>query len=213
MPTSTETLVAKYTSEAKTKSLQDLRKVMGCMSGLVGTDHFPYEQEIRLACYASVYINYGGDIKDLNRYETVIETHNRIIGEEIELPKEIGTDKQPPMPSFESMVCRKFLRLEERSAEKGLEFDLTISDIKRMMKRKTCEYTGEPITCFAAVGSLNGLTFDRKDPNKGYTKENVKVVSYWANKVKNDLFEHPDRSNGLDFSDIDRLISLLQSIK
>lgn len=33
----------------------------------------------------------------------------------------------------------------------------------------------------------NRLSIDRKDPNKGYTKDNVWLVCEWVNRAKNDL--------------------------
>lgn len=97
------------------------------------------------------------------------------------MPKEISkvTDSQ---------VCRKFLSIEQRSIEKEINFNLTFPDVKKLLKRKTCYYTGQPMVLTGkTVASNNSLTFDRKDNSKGYIKGNVVACTFSFNQLKDNL--------------------------
>lgn len=39
-------------------------------------------------------------------------------------------------------VCQKFISLHQRANSKDILFDLTFAFLKRLMTRKTCQYTG-----------------------------------------------------------------------
>ena len=88
---------------------------------------------------------------------------------------------------LEYRVAMKYQSLFESASRRKKEFDLTIGDVKRLLSRKTCAYTGVKLSANAADD--NALTIDRLDPDKGYVKGNVYAVSSRANKVKNELFE------------------------
>ena len=74
---------------------------------------------------------------------------------------------------------------KKRAKEKGLEFTLTAEDIHIP---EVCPLLGIPI-----LRNLNGVgatpnspTLDRIDTSKGYTRDNVWVTSWRANKLKSD---------------------------
>lgn len=69
-----------------------------------------------------------------------------------------------------------------RAAKKGLEFDLSVEDI---VVPDMCPVLG--IKLLSNRGRQNrdsAPTLDRIDNNKGYTKGNVRVISYRANTLK-----------------------------
>jgi hypothetical protein len=72
---------------------------------------------------------------------------------------------------------------KRRAKKKNLEFDLKPEDIIEIPK--ICPVLGIPI--FVGDGKLtdNSPTVERIDNNKGYTKENVIIISYKANRIKN----------------------------
>ena len=74
---------------------------------------------------------------------------------------------------------------KKRAKEKGLEFSLTLEDIHIP---DVCPLLGIPIQRnLNGVGATpNSPTLDRIDPNKGYTKDNVWITSWRANKLKSD---------------------------
>ena len=67
---------------------------------------------------------------------------------------------------------------KSRARQDKLDFDLVLEDIKIPTH---CPYMGTPIKMFdkQAAASL-----DRIDSTKGYTKDNIQVISYLANRMK-----------------------------
>ena len=62
-----------------------------------------------------------------------------------------------------------------RAKRKGLDFNIDISDIII------------PDNCPILKNKLLRPSLDRVDNSKGYVKSNIKVISYTANRIKNDL--------------------------
>jgi len=80
-----------------------------------------------------------------------------------------------------------FKRAKVRANRKGLEFNITISDI---VIPKYCPIFPE-MELILSTGGANGPlentpSLDRVDNNKGYVKGNVKVISHKANSLKRD---------------------------
>lgn len=71
---------------------------------------------------------------------------------------------------------------KSRAKKKGTEFNLTPDDIKIP---EVCPVFGTPFTHELKTGK-NPLapSLDRIDPNKGYVKGNVQVISWRANDLK-----------------------------
>lgn len=73
--------------------------------------------------------------------------------------------------------------------QRGLAFDLDLPFITAQLERGYCPVLGLP---FDLKSSGKGKHFsplspslDRTDSSKGYTKDNVQVVSFWWNAAKN----------------------------
>lgn len=88
---------------------------------------------------------------------------------------------------FDLKVGRKWVQLRQSALRRGKEFDLTFSDVSRLLKRKTCAYTGLPFQ----NSDMQNRTIDRLDPEKGYVKGNVYAVHNAANAIKS-TFEGSD---------------------
>ena len=73
---------------------------------------------------------------------------------------------------------------KKRSKNKGLEFDLTLSDLISL-KNNTCPILGCEILYRSGIDYKRSASLDRIDPNKGYINGNVKIISYEANSLKN----------------------------
>jgi hypothetical protein len=69
-------------------------------------------------------------------------------------------------------------RAETNARERKLEFNLTLEDIIIPDK---CPFFNVPFD-----DKRYSLSIDRIDSNKGYIKGNVQIISYIANKMKND---------------------------
>lgn len=72
---------------------------------------------------------------------------------------------------------------KQRAKESGRVFDLVVSDI---VIPDMCPKLG--ISIFSSKGrfSPNSPSVDRKDSSKGYTKDNIQIISWRANRLKAD---------------------------
>ena len=72
---------------------------------------------------------------------------------------------------------------KKRAARMNWEFDLTPAFVLELMRQSVlCPYLGLALTHNGKAKTLASL--DRKDSSKGYTQNNVWVVSYLANLMK-----------------------------
>jgi hypothetical protein len=75
-----------------------------------------------------------------------------------------------------------FRNARTRAKRLGLEFSITIEDI---VIPEYCPIFGIKIESGFDSGRENSPSVDRIIPEKGYTKDNIQVISYLANRVKN----------------------------
>lgn len=96
-------------------------------------------------------------------------------------------------------------RCRRRANEKGMEFDLKVSDLEKIfaIQKGRCNYTGRPLTIKSsrnydkkggraamarnAYHTLGGASVDRMDPSRGYVRDNIHLVSIHINFAKLDL--------------------------
>ena len=75
----------------------------------------------------------------------------------------------------------------KNSAEKrNIPFDLKSTDIDEIGIPITCPILGIPLVFNRGSVQDNSISFDRIDSTKGYTRDNLIVISYRANKLKSD---------------------------
>lgn len=79
-------------------------------------------------------------------------------------------------------------RLRQKRANckrEGREFQVEWADIKWPTH---CPILGLELDYYCSAGGRNenSVSFDRINPNDGYTKDNTRVVSWRANRIKND---------------------------
>lgn len=103
------------------------------------------------------------------------------------------------------LIVKKYLSTLESSKKRGLAFNLTLSDMKRLMSRKTCFYTKKKFV--NENQHPDSPTIDRKDCNKGYVKGNVVMCTKYSNELKASLFEHKD----VDIYTIKRIVDTLST--
>lgn len=75
-------------------------------------------------------------------------------------------------------------RARSRAQKKGLAFDLTIEDITPLPTY--CPVFGVELCISNGGQSPNAYSLDRIDNTRGYVPGNVVVMSYLANRLKND---------------------------
>lgn len=71
----------------------------------------------------------------------------------------------------------------KRSSIRGLDFNLVSEDL---VIPEHCPVLGIPLFKGEKQKTYNSPTLDRIDPNKGYVKENIRIISWRANKIKSD---------------------------
>lgn len=85
-------------------------------------------------------------------------------------------------------VAKKYLSLQESAKRRVKEFNLSLNDVRVLLKKKTCHYTGMR---FNDTENLK-RTVDRIDNTKGYVKGNVVACTHIANQLKEMLVENKD---------------------
>lgn len=102
-------------------------------------------------------------------------------------------DKSEEDRAWNNATCRrrreafpeKYILYEarKRATEKNLTFNLTQEDIKIP---EVCPVFNIPLYVGKGKRTWNSPTLDRFNNSKGYTKDNVQVISWRANHLKND---------------------------
>lgn len=80
------------------------------------------------------------------------------------------------------LVYKMFHNARARAAKKHLEFSISLSDI---IIPEYCPVFDIKLQQGTGVASDNSPTLDRIDSTKGYTKDNIHVISKRANTIKN----------------------------
>lgn len=82
------------------------------------------------------------------------------------------------------VVAGMLRRARVRAAQTGLEFDLEPSDLQPLPE--LCPVFGHPLRVSAGPQDPWAHSLDRIDNTRGYVRGNVAVISYKANRLKND---------------------------
>lgn len=134
----------------------------------------------------------------------------------------VGDSDQPTQPAtnepvkehprqFDADVAKKYAEKFTNAIKRGIEFDLSFTDMKALMRQKHCFYTGVPLVFgpdSTGAQQSNQFTIERLDNTKGYVKGNVVACSFIANQWKSIVVEQ----NKLGLS-VDEMISILQRSK
>lgn len=89
-------------------------------------------------------------------------------------------------------IAKRYTLKAKKTRDRGISFELSFSDYKRLISKKTCYYTG--VTLNHIENDPHLFTIDRKDPKVGYTKENSVSCANVVNSVKNQLLEQGNAS-------------------
>lgn len=86
-------------------------------------------------------------------------------------------------------VARKFLQLKSGAELRGIEFSLTLENVRDLVRVTHCQYTGVE---FNASEEGRKRTIDRVNAKKGYVSGNVVACTHAINCLKNELIELED---------------------
>lgn len=176
--------------EAKSKTPEEVVDIIRSLKGLVSSKSVGWKN-----CEARI-VEWEDFLKDNN----------------ITLP----TPKPKPEEPFRLIVARKWVQLHESALRRGKEFNLTHSDVRKLLSRKTCTYTGIRFE-YTPSECINGVdpycrTIDRLDPNKGYVKGNVFAITHMANQMKNSLLEDKTSSRKTSLKTLTKFVSTLNKL-
>lgn len=100
-------------------------------------------------------------------------------------------------------VSIKFNKLLKSARSRDKEFSLSLNDIRKLLRRKTCALTGVVLTEPRSGDGVSNpelratdRTIDRFDNSVGYHPHNVMAVSHLANKMKENLLESKFNGTG-----------------
>lgn len=84
-------------------------------------------------------------------------------------------------------LAKRYLQKYSNSQARGIEFTLSFTSYKNLMRAKRCHYTGVELT--SEEGKPNQRTIDRIHPDKGYETGNVVACCLEFNRIKG-IMEH-----------------------
>lgn len=145
----------------------------------------------RAACQGCIILNKCASVEDEDAAAAVLNLKSILNGK-----KGAGElfQKHNPAPEVVTensgleVVLTKRLNILKSANKRGLEFNLTDANIKTLLNKKTCYYTG--VAFDEGNDPMNARTFERVDDTRGYVKDNVVAVTLRANRIKNILLEH-----------------------
>lgn len=89
--------------------------------------------------------------------------------------------------NFDSRTSNEIYNSIKRSAKRrGILFNLTLSDINNLTFPISCPILGIPLKYNRGMVQDDSISIDRIDSSKGYEANNIVVISWRANKLKND---------------------------
>jgi hypothetical protein len=82
-------------------------------------------------------------------------------------------------------IAQKLLAIKSSADSRGIEFNLSLSKVKKLLSTKKCYISGVELN--KVQKDDNQLTFDRLDNSKGYIDDNVVACSLRMNRLKGEL--------------------------
>ena len=76
-------------------------------------------------------------------------------------------------------------RLKSSAKKRSIPFDLTITDLNNLTFPITCPVLGIPLKFNRGTLRDDSYSIDRIDSSQGYTIDNIEVISWRANRLKN----------------------------
>lgn len=77
-------------------------------------------------------------------------------------------------------------RLKQSAKSRDIPFDLTLTDLNNLTFPISCPVLGIPLKFNRGKLQDNSYSIDRIDSSLGYTIDNIEVISWRANRLKND---------------------------
>lgn len=81
-------------------------------------------------------------------------------------------------------IHKLYNQLKQSAAKRGHAFDLSLTDLNDLTFPITCPILGIPLFFNRGKQQDDSYSIDRIDSSKGYTADNIVVISTRANKIK-----------------------------
>lgn len=92
----------------------------------------------------------------------------------------------------EIKLAKKYISKEQSAIARNIEFSISFTSYKNLMRAKKCYYTGICLTEPTGPAQLTtDRTIDRIDPTKGYVHGNVVACCFQANQIKSQMEQYP----------------------
>ena len=127
-----------------------------------------------------------------------------------EAPEASSAPADKPGRTFDEYLAWKYTEKLRNARARGLDFTLTLNDMRKLLKAKRCAYTGALFVRDAEHRHPYSRTIERVDSRKGYTRENCLAVCYAANMLKNAVLEDPDSETRLTPKELARMGRVLR---
>lgn len=136
-----------------------------------------------------------------NKFKSDCYSFNKIY---IKALRNVESDDK--VDSFDVVIADKYAQLIRSAHARTLPFNLTVADVRRLLSRKTCVYSGKLFD--STPNQKHSRTIDRIDCSKGYVKGNVVACTFEMNLFKEKLFEHKD----VEVKSVQRMLNVLLKI-
>ena len=78
-----------------------------------------------------------------------------------------------------------YKNLKGSAKRRGIPFEIQLTDLYELSFPVTCPVLGMPLRFNRGSVADDSFSIDRIDSAKGYTLDNIEVISYRANRLKN----------------------------
>lgn len=97
--------------------------------------------------------------------------------------------KHPRSLGFQEISGSKWYTICENASRRNIEVEITIKEAWELFEKqgRKCAISGVPISFGKECRSHSSASFDRKDSNTHYTKENSQWVHWLINQAKNSM--------------------------
>lgn len=84
-------------------------------------------------------------------------------------------------------VATRMVAKARKAQERGIPFEMSFKQYKKLLLQEKCAYTGEVLTDKEGSPTPNQRSLDRMDASIGYTDANTVVCTHAFNVMKNNL--------------------------
>ena len=89
------------------------------------------------------------------------------------------------MLPYQKDIKTVYTSLKASAKKRGIPFTLTLTDLNELTFPISCPILGIPLRYNKGQAQDNSISIDRIDSSRGYERDNIIVVSWKANRLKN----------------------------